>query len=285
MPMNPMADFLTRREWEEAAAAIRQRSPRRPTVGLVLGSGLSSLADAVSPADDVAVEEIPHWPQSTVAGHAGSLVLGQLEGKEILVMQGRVHFYEGYAIDRVTLPARLMSLLGVETMIVTNAAGGINDTFAPGDLMLIRDHLNLPGMAGHNPLRGPNDETAGPRFPDMTAPYDAQLRGMAHETAVELDFALQEGVYAFVAGPSYETPAELRFLRRAGADAVGMSTVPEVIVARHAGIRVLGISTITNLALPDPPPGQVLSHDEVLEAGRLVIPRLTALIRGVLRRI
>jgi purine-nucleoside phosphorylase len=280
-----MADFLTRLEWEEAAAAIRQRSPRRPTIGLVLGSGLSSLAEAVNPADVIAVEEIPHWPRSTVPGHAGRLVLGRLEGKEILVVQGRVHFYEGYSIDHVTIPARLMSLLGVETMIVTNAAGGINDTFAAGDLMLIRDHLNLPGMAGHNPLRGPNDEAAGPRFPDMTVAYDAQLRRVAHETAVALDFTLQEGVYAFVAGPSYETPAELRFLQRAGADAVGMSTVPEVIVARHAGIRVLGISTITNLALPDPPPGQVLSHDEVLEAGRLVIPRLTALIRGVLRRI
>jgi purine-nucleoside phosphorylase len=285
MAMSRMADFVTRLQCEEAAAAIRQRSRYRPTVGLILGSGLSSLADAVSPADVVEVEEIPHWPQSTVAGHAGRLVLGQLEGKEILVVQGRVHFYEGYPIDRVTLPARLMSLMGVETLIVTNAAGGMNESFAPGDLMLIQDHLNLPGMAGHNPLRGPNDDIAGPRFPDMTTPYDPQLRRLANETADELGFSLQEGVYAFVAGPSYETPAELRFLRFAGADAVGMSTVPEVVVARHAGIRVLGISTITNLALPDPPPGQVLSHDEVLEAGRRVIPRLTALIRGVLRRL
>jgi purine-nucleoside phosphorylase len=280
-----MAEFVSRRQCEEAVAVVRQRSAYKPTVGLILGSGLSSLADAVTDADVIAADDIPHWPQSTVAGHAGRLVLGQLEGREILVVQGRVHFYEGYAIDRLTLPARLMALLGVETLIVTNAAGGINESFSAGDLMLIRDHLNLPGMAGHNPLRGPNDDLAGPRFPDMTAPYDPELRRLAHETAVELGFSLQEGVYAFVAGPSYETPAELRFLRRGGADAVGMSTVPEVIVARHAGMRVLGISTITNLALPDPPPGQVLSHDEVLEAGRLVIPRLSALIRGVLRRL
>ncbi len=276
---------MNRVDIETAADAVRARTSQQPTIGLILGSGLSGLADAVTDADIIPSSDIPNWPQSTVQGHTGRLIIGKLEGKTVLVLQGRVHFYEGYSVQEITFPMRVMHALGIETLIVTNAAGGMNPSFTPGDLMLIRDHLNMVGMAGNNPLRGPNDDTAGPRFPDMTEPYDAELRQMAHAVAADNDFSLQEGVYTYVAGPSYETPAELRFLQMVGGDAVGMSTVPSVVVARHAGVRVLGISTITNMALPDPAPGTVLSHDEVLETGRLVIPKLTALIHGVIARL
>jgi purine-nucleoside phosphorylase len=268
-----------------AADTIRTRTSHRPTVGLVLGSGLSALADAVTDPNVIPYEEIPHWPVSTVSGHGGRLVIGELESQVVLVQQGRAHYYEGYSMSQITLPVRVMHQLGIHTLIVTNAAGGINPGFSPGDLMLIKDHINFLGIAGRNPLRGPNDELIGPRFPDMTQPYDAGLRRFAHETAAANGFSLQEGVYAYVAGPSFETPAELRFLRTVGADAVGMSTVPTVIVARHAGLRVLGVSSITNKADPDPQPGTVVTHDEVLETGQRIIPHLTALIRGVLRQL
>jgi purine-nucleoside phosphorylase len=280
-----MSEFFARVQYEGAAAIIRNRSRYQPTVGLVLGSGLSSLADEITHADIIPYNQIPHWPISTVAGHEGRLILGRLEGKVVMVLQGRSHYYEGYTLSQITLPVRVMQILGIQNLIVTNAAGGLNESFVPGDLMLLNDHLNLPGLGGQNPLRGPNDETTGPRFPDMTQPYDAGMRQLAHETAAENSYELREGVYAYVAGPSYETPAELRYLRLIGADAVGMSTVPEVVVARHAGMRVLGISTITNLAMPDPPPGYTLSHAEVLETGRQVIPRLVQLIHGVVRRL
>jgi purine-nucleoside phosphorylase len=280
-----MSEFFTRVQYEGAAAIIRNRSRYQPTVGLILGSGLNRLADEVTHADTIAYNQIPHWPISTVAGHEGRLILGRLEGKVVLVLQGRSHYYEGYNLAQITLPVRVMQILGIQTLIVTNAAGGLNDTFVPGDLMLLNDHLNLLGLGGQNPLRGPNDESAGPRFPDMTRPYDPELRQIAHETAAANGYEMREGVYAYVAGPSYETPAELRYLRLIGADAVGMSTVPEVIVARHAGMRVLGISTITNLALPDPPADYTLSHEEVLQTGRQVIPRLIQLIHGVVRRL
>jgi purine-nucleoside phosphorylase len=270
---------------EEAASAVRQKSRYQPMVGLVLGSGLNALADSVETADTIPYEQIPHWPVSTVSGHGGRLVIGRLEGQTILVQQGRAHFYEGYTMPQITLPVRVMVALGVRTIIVTNAAGGINASFNPGDLMLIRDHINFLGMAGENPLRGPNDETLGARFPDMTRPYDPELRQLAHEVAAANGFALREGVYAYVGGPSFETPAELRFLRTVGADAVGMSTVPEVVVARHAGIRVLGISSITNKANPDPEPGTIVTHTEVLETGKQIVPHLTALIRGILQRL
>lgn len=280
-----MVEFHTRVQIEEAAAAIRNCSRYKPTIGLVLGSGLSSLADAVEDPDIVPYDEIPHWPVSTVAGHQGRLVLGKLEEKAVLVQQGRAHFYEGYTPNQITLPIRVMHALGVETIILTNAAGGLNAAFTPGDLMLIKDHINLPGLAGNNPLRGPNDDAVGPRFPDMTQPYDSELRLLAHEVAAGEGFSMREGIYAHVAGPSYETPAELRFLQTIGGDAVGMSTVPEAVVARHAGIRLLAISTITNLALPDPPAGTELTHEEVLEAGRIAVPRLTKLLHGLLRRL
>jgi purine-nucleoside phosphorylase len=280
-----MSEFITPAEISAAVEYIRKRTNYHPQIGLILGSGLNNLADTVDNPDVIPTTEIPNWPVSTVPGHVGRLVIGQLEGKDILVLQGRTHFYEGYPIGRVTMPIRVMLALGVHTLIVTNASGGLNPAFKPGDLMLIRDHLNFPGMAGNNPLRGPNDESIGPRFPDMTMPYDADLRSLAHDIARNAGFALAEGVYAYVAGPSFETPAELRFLQIAGGDAVGMSTAPEVVVARHGGIRVLGISTIANLALPDPTPGTTLTHDEVLAMGQQTIPRLVTVVKGVIRRL
>ena len=269
----------------EAATAVQQRLNHAPTIGLVLGSGLSSLADAIQSPDVIPTTDIPHWPASTAPGHTGRLIIGELEGKSVLVLQGRVHFYEGYSQAEITFPVRVMRALGIKNLILTNAAGGMNPNFTPGDLMLIDDHLNMPAMAGNNPLRGPNDPDIGPRFPDMIEPYSIALRALAKEAAQELNITLQEGVYAYVAGPSYETRAELNFLRMAGGDAVGMSTAPSAVVARHAGIPVLGISTITNMAVSNPAPGTELSHAEVLEVGNQVIPKLTALIHGVLKRL
>ena len=283
--MMTMNQFITSTEIKAAADYVRGRTQYQPNIGLILGSGLNSLADTIDDPDIIPTADIPNWPVSTVPGHAGRLVIGTLEGQTVLVLQGRTHFYEGYPMDRVTLPIRVMAALGIGTIIVTNASGGLNPDYEAGDLMLIRDHLNFPGMTGNNPLRGPNDETIGPRFPDMTAPYDAQLRALARRVAADAGVNLREGVYAYVAGPSFETPAELRFLQIAGGDAVGMSTAPEVVVARHAGIRVLGISTVANLALPDPPPGMTLNHEEVLEMGLRAVPRLIIVVRGVLRRL
>ncbi|MCB0035237.1 MAG: purine-nucleoside phosphorylase, partial [Anaerolineales bacterium] len=232
-----MTKFLTRVQVEGAASIIRNRSRYQPTIGIVLGSGLNDIAQSVQFPDIIPTNQIPHWPASTVPGHVGRLLLGRLEDKVVLVLQGRSHFYEGYAMDQITLPVRVMSILGIKTLIVTNAAGGMNSDYKAGDLMLIKDHINIPGMAGNNPLRGPNDNTFGPRFPDMTEPYDRELRAVARKAAAEAEFDVQEGVYAYVAGPSYETPAELRYLKMIGGDAVGMSTVPSVLVARHAGMR------------------------------------------------
>lgn len=280
-----MSEFVTREAIGAAADFVGARASVRPQVGLVLGSGLNSLADAIVSPDVIPTADIPHWPRSTVPGHAGRLVIGHMEGQPVIVLQGRTHFYEGYGMDRVTLPIRVLIALGIRTLIVTNAAGGLNPDFRAGDLMVIRDHLNFPGMAGNNPLRGPNDESLGPRFPDMTEPYDARLRVLAHEVAKSNGFALREGVYAYVAGPSFETPAELRFLRQVGGDAVGMSTAPEVVVARHAGISVLGVSTISNLAVLDPASGDTTSHEEVLATGATVVPRLSQLVRGVVARL
>lgn len=280
-----MEQFITPQQIDDAARFIRDRVPDTPKVALVLGSGLSSLADAVVDATVLPFHDIPHWPTSTVAGHSGRLVFGDLEGRAVLVMQGRVHYYEGYGMSQLTMPVRVMRRLGVETIILTNAAGGLNPDFSAGDLMLIRDHINMLGLSGNNPLRGPNDDSIGPRFPDMTTPYDVELRQLAHNVAAEQGLTLQEGVYAYVAGPSYETPAELRFLLTIGADAVGMSTVPSVVVARHGGMHVLGISTITNMATPDPRPGQKTTHEEVLEVGNIVVPKLTRLIHAILQRL
>jgi len=212
-------------------------------------------------------------------------VLGQLQQQPVIVMQGRVHFYEGHPIQQVVFPVRVMQVMGIEFLIVTNAAGGLNPDFHPGELMLITDHINFMGMTGNNPLFGPNDPTLGPRFPDMSQAYDPELRQIARQVADEEDIPLREGVYAGLAGPSFETPAEIRFLRLIGADAVGMSTVPEVTVARHGRIRVLGISGISNVAIDMPADGQEASHEEVLAAGRQIVPRLTSLVCGVLARL
>lgn len=277
-----MTQFYTHADYDQAADVIRQRTRHRPRVGVVLGSGLNALAEAVEDADTIGYGDIPHFPTPSVEGHSGHLVLGHLAGVPVMVMQGRVHFYEGYPIQQVVLPIRVMQVMGVETLIVTNAAGGLNPAFSAGELMLIRDHISLIGMAGSNPLMGPNDPSLGPRFPDMSHAYAPELRQVAHEVARQEGIPVHEGVYAGLSGPSFETPAELRFLRLIGADAVGMSTVSEVTVARHGGLRVLGVSGISNVAVLEPGAGQVTSHEEVLLAGQQIVPRLTGLVRGVL---
>jgi purine-nucleoside phosphorylase len=278
-----MERFMTLAEIDRVVELIRSQISTRPRVALILGSGLGSLAESVEDATVIPYSKLPDWPLATVIGHQGSLMVGDLEGQEVIVMQGRVHYYEGYSMSQVTLPVRVMQRLGVEILIVTNAAGAINPKFEPGDLMLITDHLNFVGMAGPNPLRGPNLDEMGPRFPDMSQAYDRALCQLARQVAAEEEILLHEGVYCGLAGPSFETPADLRFLRLAGADAVGMSTVTEVTVARHGGTRVLGFSGISNKANLD---GSTLTtHEEVLEAGRVMAPKLTRLIRGVLSQL
>ncbi len=279
-----MAKWFDMRDFQEAVSAIRERTAKQPKIGLILGSGLSGLAEAVERAVTIPYGELPHFPQSTVEGHAGRLVLGELEGQAVMVMQGRVHYYEGYSMAEITFPVRVMQVMGVEVLIVTNAAGGLNQTYRPGDVMILRDHINLIGMAGLNPLRGPNVDELGPRFPPMNDAYDAALRAVARRVALEAAIPHHEGVYICLAGPSFESLADVRFLRLIGADAVGMSTVPEVIVARHGGMRVLGLSGISNTLMGEegaPAP----SHEEVLEAGKMLTPRLETIIRGVLRAI
>ena len=278
-----MSDFITLKDIDRAADAIRARINITPKVGMILGSGLGGLAESVLDAVVIPNDQIPQWPLSTVHGHKGRLVIGQLEDVNVLVLQGRTHFYEGYSMGRITLPVRVMQRLGCEALIVTNAAGAINPDYVPGDLMLLNDHINLIGMGGANPLKGPNLEEFGVRFPDMSQPYDREFLQKARESCEDAGMAYQEGVYAALAGPSFETPAELRFLRVIGADAVGMSTVPEVIVARHGGLRVLGISGISNKANLDG--STITTHEEVLEAGKILVPKLTTLIRGFLARL
>jgi purine-nucleoside phosphorylase len=280
-----MHQYYTRTHYNDAADYVRSKTQVRPKIGMILGSGLNPLAQAVENATRIPYDEIPHFPKPTVEGHAGQLVLGHLEGKGALVMQGRVHFYEGYPMQQVVFPVRVMQVMGIETLIVTNAAGGLDPEFHAGDLMLITDHLNLVGMGGSHPLFGPNDPSLGPRFPDMSQAYTPELRRLAIEVAKEKDIPLRTGVYAGLSGPAFETPAEIRFLRIIGADAVGMSTVTEVTVARHGGMRVMGVSGITNVALTESVPGHETSHEEVLVAGQQLVPRLTALVRGVLARL
>jgi purine-nucleoside phosphorylase len=278
-----MSNFLTLPQIDETTEFIRQRISIQPRVGMILGSGLGGLAASIENPVILPYAAIPNWPISTVVGHIGQLVIGHLENQPVLVMQGRVHFYEGYTITQVGLPVRVMQRLGIEILLVTNAAGAVNPAYAPGDLMMITDHINLPGMAGLNPLYGPNLDELGPRFPDMSQAYDRQLCAQARLIAQEVGIALHEGIYIFLAGPSFETPADLRFLRAIGVDAVGMSTVPEVTVARHGGMRVLGISGISNKANLDG--NTITSHEEVLEAGNVIVPKLSALVRGVLRKL
>lgn len=272
---------ITLHQIREVAEAVRSRTNTSPRVGLILGSGLNSLANSVENPQIIPFSDIPHWPLSTVLGHSGQLVVGQLETQPVFVLQGRVHYYEGYSMSQVTLPVRVMQLLKIEILIVTNAAGGINPDFVPGDVMLITDHLNLAGMSGLNPLIGPNLDEIGPRFPDMSQAYDRALAGFARDAARKESITLREGVYAGLSGPSFETPADLRFLRVAGADSVGMSTVPEVTVARHGGMRVLGFSGISNKANLDG--STITTHEEVMEAGRVITPKMEKIIRGVFR--
>jgi purine-nucleoside phosphorylase len=276
-----MDKFITLQQIDEAADSVRARTSYQPRVGLILGSGLNALAESVQDADIIPYSDLPHWPRSTVPGHAGRLVIGMLEGQPVLVMQGRVHFYEGYSMGQVTLPVRVMTRLGIPILFVTNAAGGINPDYVPGDVMLITDNLNLVGMAGANPLMGPNIDELGPRFPDMSRAYDPELMQMARQVASQHGIPLREGVYCGLSGPSFESPADLRFLRLAGADAVGMSTVPEVIVARHGGMRVLGLSGISNKANLDG--STITTHEEVMEAGKVITPKIETILRGVLR--
>jgi purine-nucleoside phosphorylase len=276
-------DFLTIEVIDKAADFIKHQIAIEPRVGMILGSGLGTLADSVEGAVRIAAQDVPGWPKSTVEGHAGRLIIGHLVGQPVFVMQGRSHYYEGYSMAQIGVPVRVMQRLGIEILVVTNAAGAVNPNFEPGDLMLITDHINLLGMAGLTPLRGPNLSEFGPRFPDMGQPYDRKLMDLARDAAKEAGLELREGVYICLAGPSFESPADLRFLRTIGVDAVGMSTVPEVIVARHGNTRVLGISGISNKANLDG--STITTHEEVLEAGRIIAPKILELIKGMLRRL
>jgi len=265
---------------KQSADFLKQKYENAPKIGLILGSGLGVLAEEIENAVKIPYSDIPEFPVSTVEGHAGQLVFGTINGVEVVAMQGRFHYYEGYSFEKVTFPVRVMKKLGVETLIVTNAAGGVNETFSPGNLMLISDHINNMGT---NPLIGPNDNKLGARFPDMSEAYCKNLRKMARNVAEKIGLAIQEGVYVGNTGPSYETPAEVKMLRVLGGDAVGMSTVPEVIVARHAGMKVLGISCISNMAagILDQP----LNHEEVIETTEKVKADFLSYVKELIQEI
>jgi purine-nucleoside phosphorylase len=273
----------TQTDYDVAINAIRRKTALEPSVGLVLGSGLGSLADTITDAVCIPYADIPGWPQSTVHGHSGQLVIGHLEGQVVVAQQGRAHFYEGYSLQQVTFPIRVMHFLGVKTVILTNAAGGLNRNYRVGDLMLLNDHINFVGMSGNNPLMGPNDDSIGPRFLGMVHTYDKTLRETACRVAKEANITLHEGVYICLSGPFFETPAEIRMLRTIGGDAVGMSTVHEVLVARHAGMRVMACSGITNEAIDSVDAEMETNHEEVLDAGKVLVPKLTTILKGVLR--
>jgi purine-nucleoside phosphorylase len=261
---------------QRAAGALRAHAPFEPAVGIILGTGLGGLAGEIAISATVPYEEIPGFPLSTVESHAGRLLLGRLGGKPVVAMQGRFHRYEGYSLAQVTFPVRVLHALGASTLIVSNACGGMHPLWAPGDLVLLADHINL---LGDNPLVGPNDDRLGPRFPDMSAPYDPELGAVARKAALELGITLREGTYVAVAGPNLETKAEYRMLRAIGADVVGMSTVPEVIVANHEGMRVLGISIITDQCLPDALEAADITR--IIETAGRAEPSLTRLIQRV----
>lgn len=265
---------------QEATAFIQKQLSEKPRVGLILGSGLGMLADEIENPVKIKYDVIPGFPVSTVEGHAGQLVIGELEGVSVIAMQGRFHFYEGYGLDAVTFPVRVMKQLGVEKLFVTNAAGGVNEAFEPGNLMLITDHIN---NTGQNPLMGPNDNEQGVRFPDLSQAYDRNLQALAKDVAKELSLDLKTGVYVWNTGPSYETPAEIKMLQKVGGDAVGMSTVPEVIVARHVGLDVLGISCISNMAagILDQP----LNHEEVIETTEKVREDFLRFVKTILSKV
>ena len=273
-------------EYKDAAEVIKSKIKITPEIGLVLGSGLGKLADEVEGIEPgtapviIDYKDIPGWPASTVFGHIGRLVIGKLGGRNVVVQQGRAHFYEGYSLQEVTFAVRVMKLLGVTSLVVTNAAGGLNVFFHPGEIMLITDHINLTGMAGNHPLVGPNMEDFGVRFPDMAQAYDREYIKLAKEAAVRKGVLLHSGVYVCLSGPSFETPAEVRMLRALGGDAVGMSTVPEVIVARHCGLRVLGFSGITNKNTDN---GEIqTTHEEVFEAAQIIGPKIITVLKEIL---
>ena len=262
---------------EKAANFIKSKMTTAPEIGLILGSGLGVLAEKIENPIILPYQDIPEFPVSTVEGHAGQLVIGELSGKKVVAMQGRFHFYEGYSMNQVTFPVRVMKLLGVQTLVVTNAAGSVNESFQPGDLMLITDHINFMGT---NPLIGANDARFGVRFPDMSEAYSKEFRNLAKQVAKRQGLDLKEGVYVGNSGPTYETPAEVRMARIVGGDAVGMSTVPEVIVARHCGMRVLGISCLTNMAAGIL--NQPLSHDEVIETTEKVKTSFLSFVKEII---
>ncbi|WP_018922145.1 purine-nucleoside phosphorylase [Salsuginibacillus kocurii] len=265
---------------QEAVTVIQDKLTDQPSLGLILGSGLGILADEIEDPIYIQYKDIPGFSTSTVAGHKGQLVFGTLEGKTVIAMQGRFHYYEGYSMQKVTFPVRVMAALGIEKLIVTNAAGGINEAFQAGDLMIIEDHINF---MNDNPLIGPNDEQLGPRFPDMSSAYDQELQTVAEQAGKKLELSLQKGVYVGNTGPAYETPAEVKMLRELGGDAVGMSTVPEVVVANHMGLQVLGLSCISNLAagILDQP----LSHDEVIETTERVKVDFLRLMKTIIQEL
>jgi purine-nucleoside phosphorylase len=267
--------------YRAAVDAIRQYTQATPRIGLVLGSGLGVLAEELTDAVAIPYEAIPGWPRSTVHGHSGRLVIGQLEGHTVVCQQGRAHYYEGYSAEEVSYPIRVMRFLGVETVILTNAAGGVNVDYHAGDIMLINDHINFVGMAGAHALRGENDDSLGPRFVGLGNAYDIALRGLAKQVAAAHGIPMHEGVYTCLSGPTFESPAEVRMMRIIGTDAVGMSTVHEVVVARHMGLKVLAFSAITNKSIDSIESETDANHEEVLEVGTLIVPKLKAIIRGV----
>jgi len=272
-------------EFKFASDYIASKTSYTPRVGMVMGSGLGDFAELVEQADIIPYADVPNFPVSTVQGHVGQFHIGTLFNHSVMVMRGRSHYYEGYPPSQLTLPIRVMQLLGVEIVVLTNAAGGINKDFEAGDLMLITDHINFLGLAGGNPLIGPNDERLGPRFPDTSKVYDRDLRSLAVNVAKKENIPLRRGVYAYLSGPTFESPAEVRMLRVLGADAVGMSTVPEAVVARHGGMRVLGISMISNITIDTLDSGEETTHEEVLSTGEITIPRLQSLLEGVLNQL
>jgi purine-nucleoside phosphorylase len=278
-----MKEFFTYEEINLAAQAVQKRLHYKPRIALILGSGLGEMANTIENPDIIPFKDIPNWPESTAPGHAGRIVVGKLENQEVLVMQGRLHYYEGYSMAEVTLPIRVMQCLGINMLVLTNAAGGVNQKFSAGDVMLITDHIGLMTMVGPNPLRGPNLPEFGVRFPDVSQVYDRKFLAQARKAAQETNTPIQEGVYINLSGPSFETPADLRFLQAIGADAVGMSTVPEAIVAMHGKMRILGLSGISNKASLDG--SSVTTEEEVLEAGKVLVPKMERILRSFLRNL
>jgi purine-nucleoside phosphorylase len=269
-----------KRRINEARSFVRSKTSMKPDVAIILGTGLGGLAKEITRAVRIPYDEIPNFPVSTVIGHSGELVLGRLSGKKVVAMNGRSHYYEGYSMEEVTFPLRVMKFLGAKTLVVSNAVGGMNPFHKRGDIVLIADHINL---MGDNPLIGPNDDSIGTRFPDMSEPYSGKLLDLAEEVAVDLKIKVHRGVFVAVAGPNLETRAEYRFLRGIGADTVGMSTVPEVLVARHMNMNVLGLSIVTDLCLPDAL--EPADHIRIMKAAQRAEPNLTRVVKEVLKRL